>query len=123
MKFSLTSSLICCLMVSMHGRPLLQLTRQRAAKEIFMIQQICRSTGTRLCATGGRNRRGSLGAINNCIFHCIAIEQRILEKTSSGMMGALSVEEEYNLGISLTENSEDNDDDNKDDDNRPKRLC
>jgi hypothetical protein len=39
------------------------------------------------------------------------------------MMGALSVEEEYNLGISLTENSEDNDDDNKDDDNRPKRLC
>ncbi len=71
----------------------------------------------------GKKPTGKPGAINNRIFHCIAIEQRILEKKSSGMMGALSIEEEYNLGISLTENSEDDDGDNKDDDNRLKRLC
>ncbi len=39
------------------------------------------------------------------------------------MMGASSIEDENNHGVSLTEDSEDNDNDSKDDGNRPKSLA
>ncbi len=71
----------------------------------------------------GKNPLGKPGAINNCIFCCIAIKQHILEKTSSGMKGTLSIEDENNLGVSLTEDSEDDDDDDKDDGYCPKSCA
>ena len=72
-----------------------------------------------LC-NGGKKPTGKPGAITERTFRCIAIERQILDRTSSGMMGASSLEDDANIDISSTEASGDGRDDDKEDDvNRP----
>ncbi len=73
-----------------------------------------------LC-NGGKKPTGKPGANTDRIFRCIAIERQILEKTSSGMMGASSLEDENNISLTLSEGSEEGEDDDEVEDfvNRP----
>jgi hypothetical protein len=77
-----------------------------------------------LC-NGGKKPTGKPGAVTDRIFGCIAIEQQILDKTSSGMMGASSLEDENNISLTSTEGSKEGDDDNEEEDyvNRPESCA
>ncbi len=75
-----------------------------------------------LLCNGGKKPTGKPGANTNRIFRCIAIERQILDKTSSGMMGASSLEDENNISLTSSEGSEEgreDDDEVKDFVNRP----
>ena len=65
-----------------------------------------------LC-NGGKKPTGKPGANTDRIFRCIAIERQILDKTSSGMMGASSLEDENNISLTSSEGSEEGEDDDE----------
>ena len=73
-----------------------------------------------LC-NGGKKPTGKPGAMTDRIFRCIAIERQILNKTSSGMMSALSLEDENSISLTSSEGSEEGEDDDEVEDfvNRP----
>ena len=73
-----------------------------------------------LC-NGGKKPTEKPGANTDRIFCCIAIERQILDKTSSGMMGASSLEDENNISLTSSEGSEEGEDDDEVEDfvNRP----
>jgi hypothetical protein len=78
-----------------------------------------------LC-NGGKKPTGKPGAMTDRIFRCIAIERQILDKTSSGMMGASSLEDDNSISLTSSEGSEEGAGDKNEEDDyvpRPERRA